>query len=376
LIARVRADASRGGFTVELPLAGVSCSRLHSDGFKFESPLAAATFIISAALDLPYPFLTDDARTFAALCSALRAARTARPILLEGETGTGKESLVRMIHAASGHGALQVVNCAALDHELCCETADGASSAPGDGHIDASNTVFLDHVHELSAPAQLRLCALIRRENRLADTPGCLHNRVHYVAATNWPLAERTARGAFDRELHATLSAHTVALPPLRERKADCVLLARFLMHELRPELTFGRAAQKVLSEYPLPGNARELRNLVARLSIALPLRARVIRARDVRAQLMAAGRPPSLDPARGWQICCAAAHREIAMREIRACAGDHAAAASRLGIALSTLRRRLALPSGHGGARSARRRVASSAPPARRPSLRPRPAR
>ncbi|MGH7865490.1 MAG: hypothetical protein ACREQB_10890, partial [Candidatus Binataceae bacterium] len=184
------------------------------------------------------------------------------------------------------------------------------------------------------------------------------------LATCNWSLGEFVARGHFDRDLHAVLSAHTISIPPLRARPSDSALIARYLLHQLNPRLAFGRAALAALAEYPFPGNVRELQNLVVRLSIVPLVRlGSTVDPRDVRAQLMAAGRQLAPDAARSWYLCCAEANREIATRALKACSGDQAASARHLGITLSALRDRLA-PSRRRGVASAVDDVAMSGAP------------
>jgi DNA-binding NtrC family response regulator len=345
LAAQVRSHGRGRGFEVIVRTESARAT-LRSDGFVFDSPFAAASFLISAALDLPNPFLTGDPATFNAVCDGLEAAREDYPILLEGETGTGKESLVRIIDSAGGNrGALKTVSCIALDDELRGDGAHESSRARADdAAVELTATVVLDHVNELSPAAQRRLCALIRGESDPAAMAGIFRNRERYVATCNWPLREFVARGNFNRELHAALSVRTIAIAPLRERVSDAALIGSFLLHQLNPRLAFGRAALRALAEYPFPGNVRELRNLVIRLSIVpLVRQSGTVDPRDVRAQLMAAGRQLAPDAARSWYSCCAEAHREIAVRALQACNGDRAAAARHLGVALTELHDSLA---------------------------------
>ncbi|MGH7949665.1 MAG: sigma 54-interacting transcriptional regulator [Candidatus Binataceae bacterium] len=375
LAAEIRTHGRGHGFEV-IMRTGTARVALRSDRFVFNSPVAAAGCLISVALELQSPFLTGDPATFNALCGALRAGNDDRPVLIEGETGTGKESLVRTVHAARGNrGALTTISCIALDDELRGDCARESGRATTN---QSPATILLDHVNELSPAAQLRLCAVIGGKSGPAALAEPFRRRASYVATCNSPLRELVARGSFNRELHAALSAHLVSIPPLRERGPDRALIARFLLHQLNPRLTFGRAALSTLNEYPFPGNVRELHNLVIRLSIVPLIRKScTIDPRDVRSQLMAASRQLAADAVRNWHSCCAEAHREIAERALQSCDGDSPAAARHLGVALTTFRVSLA-PARRGAPPSASHRVGFPAADGRGAAAtrRPRPTR
>src|SRR5581483_5276487 len=220
------------------------------DALEFDVPnaCAAASAILSHALNLPSPLLTADEGMFAVLRAAVRTARTDSPIVLTGETGTGKELLVRLIHAASGRaGGMFSVNCAALNDSLGEHAASLAEDVAGDGMIGVDalfaapdTTLFLD---QAAGPT-------VRGGARL-------------ISATNRALEPLVAAGEFRRELYDRLGVLTIALPPLRERPPDILLLGAYFLRTAAADLSFTAGALKALTAYPFPGNVRELHNLV-----------------------------------------------------------------------------------------------------------------
>jgi len=329
-------------------------------GFEGSGVWAAASFIISQAFGLSPPLLTTDAAMFAVIRAATRAGQAGSPILVTGETGTGKELLVRLIHAASGRaGGMFSVNCAALnDGALFSVSAlKDASEAASRGVAAAENrldelcstpgtTLFLDQVSELSLASQTRvLRAILRAGDCVANDcvagqprPGaCL------VSATNRPLGPMVSSGRFKRELYDRIAVLTLRVPPLRERGADIELLAAAFLRAATPRLSFTPEALKALSAYPFPGNVRELHNLVTRLAI-MPRDAAsgLIDAADVRPELLGHSVSPSI-----WKSSPFRMRREMAMQALMVCDGDREAAARKLGISVRALQRHVASSAG-----------------------------
>jgi len=315
------------------------------DALEFDVPnaCAAASAILSHALNLPSPLLTADEGMFAVLRAAVRTARTDSPIVLTGETGTGKELLVRLIHAASGRaGGMFSVNCAALNDSLGEHAASLAEDVAGDGMIGVDalfaapdTTLFLDQVAELTHVSQTWVLHAIMRAADQAAGP-TVRGGARLISATNRALEPLVAAGEFRRELYDRLGVLTIALPPLRERPPDILLLGAYFLRTAAADLSFTAGALKALTAYPFPGNVRELHNLVTRLAI-LPREAasRVIHASEVRAQLVAANTPASIWKASPFRTRC-----EMARQALAACKGDRAAAARKLGISMRALQR------------------------------------
>ncbi|RMG53380.1 MAG: AAA family ATPase [Gammaproteobacteria bacterium] len=226
------------------------------------------------------------------LRSVIRAAqlvaRTDATVLLEGETGTGKELLAQGLHAASrrAKGPFVSINCAALPEPLAEAELFGHErgaftgadrSRPGHVRRADGGTLFLDEIGEMPLAVQARLLRLIEQgeiqplgEQRIRQVD------VRIIAATHQPLERLVREGRFRRDLYFRLSVVPLALPSLRERGGDSLLLAEHFLDHFsrlhgcaRPRLT--AAARRALLEAEWPGNVRELRNLCERLCILLP---------------------------------------------------------------------------------------------------------
>ena len=206
--------------------------------FEASNACAAASFIFSEALGLALPLLAGDETMFALIRTVVRAAQADSPIVVTGETGTGKELLVRMIHGASLRaGGIFSVNCAALNDTVAANERrgiDGAASG-GPGRLDAlfaasGTTLFLDQVAELSPASQTWVLHAL---TRVADGAADGRSGARLVAATNRPLEPLVLSGEFRRELHDRLAVLTITIPPLRERRAE-FLCSRIISCVLR----------------------------------------------------------------------------------------------------------------------------------------------
>lgn len=221
--------------------------------------------------------------------SALRTARlvagTDVTILVQGESGSGKELFARLIHAESrrAHGPLVTVNCAALpaslaESELFGHRRGAFTGADRDraGHAQQADggTLFLDEIAELHLDIQAKLLRFIEQGEcqRLGDT-AVQRVDARIVAATHRDLRLAVHEGRFREDLFYRLQVIPVAVPPLREREHDSLmLLDHFLLAEASrvdlqpPRLT--TAARNRLLRHDWPGNVRELRNLVRRLVV------------------------------------------------------------------------------------------------------------
>jgi sigma-54 dependent transcriptional regulator, acetoin dehydrogenase operon transcriptional activator AcoR len=298
---------------------------------------------------------------------AIAAAANSLPVLLLGETGTGKEMFAQGIHAASRRAAAPfvAVNCAAIPSELLESELfgyvggafSGARREGSTGKFEAANggTLFLDEIGELPLPAQAALLRVLQeREVTRVGSTLAVPVDVRIIAATNRGADPAGRVGTLRDDLFHRLNVLTIELPPLRERRADVHDLAHHFLAEAEAELErSGRAfAPEVLDAFrlhPWPGNVRELRNLVWR-TVALTAHPRITLA-DLppafRAALPAAGGaghvpaptpPPELPPGADaeWR-----AGRERVARAVEL-ASSMAEAAEILGIARSTLYRQL----------------------------------
>lgn len=211
-----------------------------------------------------------------------RVAETDAPVLLTGETGTGKELVARAIHARSrrGRGPFVPVNCGALSEELLSnelfghekEAFTGATSARA-GLIEAAQggTLFLDEIAEMTTAMQVKLLrALQEREVVRVGGTKAIPVDVRVVAASNRDLNKAVANGLFRADLFYRLNVVRLHLPPLAGRREDVPLLAAHFLEKYnalyhRRLEGIDEAAMRCLLEYDYPGNVRELENLIAR---------------------------------------------------------------------------------------------------------------
>ncbi len=197
-------------------------------------------------------------------------AKTDIPILLMGETGTGKEVYTRLIHRVSLHGGapLKKVCCAALGAErLLAEVRDEFLSDSGGGKA-AARTVFLDGVHELDAASQRVLLSMLpdgEPKGRIAKTVS------RFISSTSRNLEKEIEAGRFRRELYFRINGVTLRLPPLRERKEDIPALLECFLAKHSNELkknapNLSSDVRELLVSYHWPGNIRELENVAKKI--------------------------------------------------------------------------------------------------------------
>jgi DNA-binding NtrC family response regulator len=218
----------------------------------------------------------------ATLAQIRRMAVSEAPVLVEGETGTGKELAARAVHywGVRNAGPFVPVNCGALpDHLLEAELFGHERGAFTDAKLARrglvaeanSGTLFLDEVDALSAKAQVTLLRFLQDQRyRPLGSSRELRSNVRVVAATNQPLAEAVQQGRFRRDLLYRLKILHLVLPPLRERVGDAEHLAEHFMDVLcakyrLPSRSFDAATREWMSRHPWPGNVRELENWVHR---------------------------------------------------------------------------------------------------------------
>ncbi len=231
---------------------------------------------------------TDSPAMRAALDTVARAAPSDAPVLLRGESGTGKGVLARLLHAESPRRErpFVVVNCPTLSADLLASElfghARGAfTGAVRDqaGRVEAAEggTLFLDEIAEIAPTLQAKLLRFLQEKQfeRLGETR-TRRADVRIVAATNRDLAADVAAGRFREDLYYRLAVVELRVPPLRERPEDVLRLARrflafFSRAAGRREQTLAPAAEAALTAYAWPGNVRELRNAMERCAILWP---------------------------------------------------------------------------------------------------------
>ena len=220
-----------------------------------------------------------------ALELAERAAQSRVTVLLEGETGTGKELLARAIHyhGPRARGPFLAQNCAALPEGLLESELFGHAKGAFTGADRArrglfeeaeGGTLFLDEVSETSPATQAKLLRVLQ-DGEIRPVGANVGRKVdvRVVAASNRDLREAVQQGAFRRDLFHRLSVFPIRLPPLRERREDIRLLALHFLERCGEQE--GRAlrgidpgALRLLERYPWPGNVRELQNEIHRLVV------------------------------------------------------------------------------------------------------------
>jgi DNA-binding NtrC family response regulator len=281
-----------------------------------------------------------------------QVAPTDVTVLIEGETGTGKELVARAIHDESARrkGPFIAVNCAGLSEELAASQLFGhrrgaftgaVADAPGMFEAARSGTLFLDEIGDLPPRVQTTLLRVLeeRAVMRLGETQ-LRPVDVRIVAATNRELAKEVAAGRFRSDLLYRVRVGRIHLPPLRDRRVDFPLLVHHIICEQRA--ITGRAvkgvsddAMQAMLAYEWPGNVRELKNALGYAVIhcagdALDLE-------DLPPEVLE--RSPPVAAARALP----ADEREWIVAALARTGGDRRAAATLLGVSRATLYRRIA---------------------------------
>ena len=194
---------------------------------------------------------------------ARRAAQADTPVLLQGETGTGKELLAQAVHAASprAHGPFVVAGAADLTDLQCFVPAHGG-------------TLFLDEVGDMPEAMQAKfLRAIQEKEVEPRGSARAAKVDVRVIAASSVDLRLMVGMGRFRADLYYRLSVLPIGLPPLRDRIADLEALCEHVLEDIarrdgRPQRELAPTALAVLASYPWPGNVRELRNVLEQVTL------------------------------------------------------------------------------------------------------------
>jgi transcriptional regulator of acetoin/glycerol metabolism len=259
---------------------------------RIESGAGAVGPLLSILLDGPRSAAPDDGKAdrlvgrsrafLEAIDEARKAAGTGVPVLLLGETGSGKEEFARLLHQDGSRRdrPFVAVNCAALPETLLESELFGAVRGAFTGARDDrpgllaaadGGTLFLDEIGEMSAGLQAKVLRVLQdgrvrpvgaRDDRAVD--------VRVVAATHRDLPARIREGRFRADLYWRLAVSIVRIPPLRERTGDLDLLTQALIRRLSirwglPDGRLDDAALRALAAHPWPGNVRELESVLAR---------------------------------------------------------------------------------------------------------------
>jgi PAS domain S-box-containing protein len=301
-------------------------------------------------------FWTEDATGFAGIVGQdpkmvqiyrqiQKVAEHDYPVLITGETGTGKELVAAAIHSESRRcrGPFVPVNCGALpegvvESELFGHVKGAFSGAVRDkkGRFELAHggTIFLDEVGELAKPLQVTLLRVLENGTFMpvgGEKPVTVDVRV--LSATNRDLNREMERQRFRPDLYYRLNVVPLKLPPLRERQSDLPLLLGYFLEQARSRgqrrLSFSPAAIELLQRYPWPGNVRELQNAVHYTLAGCP--GEVAGPEDLPQEIRRSSAPrgpvSKLDPA------------EVAAA-LNKCGGNKVKAAKLLGVGRATLYR------------------------------------
>ncbi|MEO5349018.1 MAG: sigma-54 dependent transcriptional regulator [Magnetococcus sp. YQC-3] len=229
-----------------------------------------------------FPFITRNPEMQRLLAQVKRAAVMELPVLITGETGTGKEILARILHDASKRSqqAFVPVNCGAFDESLLGNELFGHGREAFTGAVREhkglietahGGTLFLDEITEMSLSMQVKLLRVIQeKELRRLGATSTVSVDVRFLAATNRPIQEEVEAGRFRRDLYYRLNVIDFYLPPLSARHGDIPVLAQHFLGKYarltnNQVVGISKSAIERLCNHHFPGNVRELENIVQR---------------------------------------------------------------------------------------------------------------
>ncbi|MDR3628855.1 MAG: sigma-54 dependent transcriptional regulator [Desulfocapsaceae bacterium] len=282
------------------------------------------------------------------LAHAGAAAENNAPVLITGETGTGKGVLARWIHNHSGCASFAFVdvNCSGLKGDLLARELFGnvrgaftSAERDRDGLLDAADrgTLFLDEIGEMDFSVQSQFLKVLEEKTyrRLGDTK-LQRSDFRLICATNKHIEEEVRNGSFRNDLLFRINLFTIHLPPLRERLGELPDLVRHLLEEMRSsDIAISEDALQMLKNYAWPGNIRELKNVLERARI---LSRGDTLTREHFSWLKSAALQPSADGAKTLEQI---EHIHI-LSHLEKNKGDVTKTAKSLGISRATLYRRL----------------------------------
>lgn len=339
---------------VELPALRAILERLLEIRRAQRSHEASTPRLAHGAVD---PFLGDHPAIRRLADQARRLLDTDQPVLLLGETGSGKGVLARWLHQHGPRGGEPMVdlNCAGLSRELVEAELFGHTKGAFTGAVNAKRglfevahrgTVFLDEIGDLDAPVQPKLLKVLeeRRFRRIGDVEDRTVD-VRLLAATSLDLGGLVRDGKFRSDLYFRVSTLVLTVPPLRDRPDDLPGLAQSLLEQIGPrrggrKVTLHPDALVALRQYPWPGNIRELRNVLER-AVLLSDRSELHR-EDLHFDPGGLGAPPPAADPLTTVTTLAEMERTMITRAMEATGGKVAEASQLLGIPRSTLYQKL----------------------------------
>ena len=296
------------------------------------------------------PVLIGKSQAVAALLAMVgRIVGSDANVLIQGESGTGKGLVARIIHGQSGRrdGPFLVINCSAFPEQLLESELfghekgafTGATAAkPGLFEVAEGGTLLLDEVGETSPAMQAKLLQVLdSRELRRVGGTRVHRVDVRIIAATNKDLAREVRAARFREDLYYRLNVVSLTIPPLRERREDIPLLIEHFLKQLGTSYTrktLSSEALQLLTDYAWPGNVRELANTIERLLILAP--GDVIGPDDLPTNLRIPGGPV------GGPSSLAEMERIHVVRVLKETGGRKMQAARLLGIDIKTLNKKI----------------------------------
>jgi DNA-binding NtrC family response regulator len=334
-----QAGASR---VLSKPFAFAEISRIMSDTL---GGLAAGSW-------RRVPVLTESLRMGAILSLARRVAQTEATVLIQGETGTGKELLARFVHDASPRsgGLFVAVNCCALSESLVESELFGHERGAFTGavgrragrfEVASGGTLVLDEVTEIPLGVQVKLLrALQEREVHRVGSSHAVNVDVRVIAISNRDLRKEVEAGRFREDLFYRLNVVNLNLPPLRERAGDIPLLSRYFLQKYAeangsPAEVFAPEAMARLLTHFWPGNIRELENVIQRAVILCP-------SREIGPELIQPEPSRTAAPVVTPGCTVMDMEKDLILSTLKRLNGNRTHTAKALGISVRTIRNRL----------------------------------
>jgi DNA-binding NtrC family response regulator len=324
---------------------------------SFEELEATAERFLIAEERAPGAFegIGESAVFRAVVARAQRVALTDADVLIQAESGTGKELLARLIHHAStrSSGPFVAVNCSAFPENLLESELFGhmrgaftgaSATKPGKFELADGGTLLLDEIGEMPLSLQPKLLRVLqeREIDRLGDTRSVPVN-VRVIATTNRMLHDLLQNGEFRADLYYRLNVVPLTIPPLRERRQDILPLADFFFRifehkDQRDAFQLGSEFAAQLELHDWPGNVRELENVIRRalaLSTGLMLGPQHLESQGVQAT---AGRTGALQSG----VTLQEMERRLLEKTLEATGGNRTRAAELMGVSLRTVRNKI----------------------------------